>query len=283
MRDVPWNTIARLAREGLHEDIGPGDVTTNALIPAGARARGVIAAQQPLVAAGLEPARACFLWLDAQIRFPIIARHGDGLDAGDPLLVVEGSARAILGAERTALNFLGRLSGIATAARSCVERLAGLPCEVFGTRKTTPGWRWLEKDALEAGGARPHRHGLYDAILIKDNHLALGRGVAASVRAARAACGGGVPIEVEVESIAQLDEALEAGADVILLDNMTLEGMAEAARRAAGRAVLEASGGIVPERLREVAATGVQRVSLGALTHSAPSAAVGLSVEPLDP
>ncbi|MGH9867701.1 MAG: carboxylating nicotinate-nucleotide diphosphorylase [Candidatus Polarisedimenticolia bacterium] len=281
MRSIPWNAIARLAREGLQEDIGPGDVTSQALVVAGARARGVILAQEPLVAAGLEPARLCFLWLDRQARFPVLRDAGDRLAAGEPLLIVEGSARAILMAERTALNFLARLSGIATAARRCVDALQDLDCEVYATRKTTPGWRWLEKDAVAAGGAQPHRAGLHDAVLIKDNHLVVGGGVTSCVHAARSAYGTGMVIEVEVESIEQLEEALEAGADVILLDNMPVPVMAEAARRVRGRAVLEASGGITPDTLRAVASTGVQRISLGALTHSSPAASLSLVLEPL--
>jgi nicotinate-nucleotide pyrophosphorylase (carboxylating) len=281
MRSVPWNTIAHLAREGLMEDVGPGDLTTEAVVPSGLRARAVVKAQQPIVVAGVEPAVLCFRLLEPGVRFPFVAGHGDAVAEGAEVLVVEGPARALLTAERTALNFLGRLSGIATFARRCVETVQGTGCEIFGTRKTAPGWRWLEKDALEAGGARPHRSGLYDAVLIKDNHLALGIGVARSVRLARAACRPGTTIEVEVETLEELDEALREGPDVILLDNMDPDRMREAVRRAAGRALLEASGGITLENLAAVAATGVHRISMGSLTHTAPSASLSLSLEPV--
>jgi nicotinate-nucleotide pyrophosphorylase (carboxylating) len=283
MRSVPWNVIARLAREGLLEDIGPADITTDAVVAEGLRARGAIRAQAPLVVAGIEPAIACFRAVDPGVTVLRQSHHGDRLAAGAEVLVVEGAARALLKAERTALNFLGRLCGIATLAAHCVEAVDGLPCAIYGTRKTTPGWRWLEKDALAAGGARPHRSGLYDAVLIKDNHLAVSAGIAEGVRRARAACGPGVEIEVEVDTLDQLEEALHEGADVILLDNMTLDQMREAVGRTAGRAVLEASGGITHENLRAVASTGVGRVSLGALTHSAPAAPLSLSLESIAP
>jgi len=281
MRSVPWNVVAHLAREGLMEDIGPGDITTNAVVPEERRARAVVSAQQPIVVAGVEPAILCFRLLEPAVRFPFVAAHAASVSAGGAVLVAEGPARALLMAERTALNFLGRLCGIATFTHRAVEAVQGTGCEIFGTRKTTPGWRWLEKDALAAGGARPHRSGLYDAVLIKDNHLALGVGVGQSVRLARAACPPGTTIEVEVETLEELDEALREGPDVILLDNMDTDQMREAVRRAGGRALLEASGGITLETLAAVASTGVNRISMGALTHTAPSAPLSLSLEPV--
>jgi nicotinate-nucleotide pyrophosphorylase (carboxylating) len=281
MRSVPWNLIARLAREGLMEDIGPGDITSEAVVDPDRLARATIRAQAPLVVAGIEPARACFRLMDPCVTFTRLARHGDRLEAGSEVLVVEGRARALLMAERTALNFLGRLCGIASQAARCVQMVDGLPCAIYGTRKTTPGWRWLEKDALVAGGARPHRTGLHDAVLVKDNHLAVAGGVGECVRRARAACGAGITLEVEVDTLDQLDEALREAPDVILLDNMTPDQMREAVRRTAGRAVLEASGGITLDMLREVASTGVDRISLGALTHSAPAVPLSLALEPI--
>ncbi|HKY31085.1 MAG TPA: carboxylating nicotinate-nucleotide diphosphorylase [Candidatus Polarisedimenticolia bacterium] len=278
----PAHLIARLARQALLEDLGPGDLTTGALAPAGRRAWGRIEAGAALVAAGLEPARAAFLALDPAARFPSAAGRGEEVPPGGTLLAVEADAGAILSAERTALNFLGRLCGIATLARRCVREAgaAGTRAGVYATRKTTPGLRWLEKDAAEAGGARRHREGLWDAVLIKDNHLALGYGPAEAVARARAWAGHGVAVEVEVDTLEHLDEALASGADVILLDNMPLEAMREAVRRAetltGRRPALEASGGITLQTVREVAATGVDRISIGALTHSAPAAPLSL-------
>jgi nicotinate-nucleotide pyrophosphorylase (carboxylating) len=192
---------------------------------------------------------------------------------------LEGRARALLTAERTALNLLGRLSGIATATRDVVARLAGLATRVAATRKTTPGLRALEKYAVRVGGGMSHRHGLDDAVLVKDNHVALAGGIAEAVRRVRARVGHTVKLEVEVDTLAQLDEALALGVDSVLLDNMDLPTLREAVRRARGRALVEASGGIRPENVREIAETGVDLVSLGWLTHSAPALDVALDVE----
>lgn len=280
---LPPHLVARLARAALLEDIGAGDLTTRAVVPAGTRCRALIVAESPLVVAGTEVARAAFLLLDPAAR--VACRVAPGVEAapGTTVMEIAGSAAALLAAERTALNFLARLSGIATLTRQCVRAVEGTGATVYDTRKTTPGLRLLEKQAVACGGGRNHRLGLDTGVMIKDNHLALAGGVAPAVRAARAALGAGVPIEVEVESLAGLDEAIGAGADIILLDNMPPPAVAEAVARAraGGRRIeLEASGGITPENIRVYAETGVDRISLGMLTHSAPAAALGMAVRP---
>jgi nicotinate-nucleotide pyrophosphorylase (carboxylating) len=269
-----------LVRRALLEDLGrAGDVTTDAIVPPSARARAVLVARQAGRVAGLEPALHAFRLLDPGGQADV--RLGDGADAsaGQALAHLNGSARALLSAERTALNLLGHLSGIATATRDVVARLHGLPTRVAATRKTTPGLRALEKYAVRVGGGDSHRYGLDDAVLVKDNHVALAGGLGEAVRRVRAAASHVVKVEVEVDDLGQLDEALALGVDAVLLDNMDLETLREAVRRARGRAVIEASGGIRPETVRAVAETGVDLVSLGWLTHSAACLDVALDVE----
>jgi nicotinate-nucleotide pyrophosphorylase (carboxylating) len=220
-----------------------------------------------------------FRLLDGDGRVELAKQDGEDAGAGETIAVVEGSARALLTGERTALNLLGRLSGIATATRSVVERLAGLKTRVASTRKTTPGLRALEKYAVCAGGGQSHRYGLDDAVLIKDNHIALAGGIAEAVRRARSGASHLLRIEVEVDTLEQLEQALALGVDAVLLDNMDLATLREAVRRCAGRAFTEASGGIRPDNVRAVAETGVDLVSLGWLTHSAPALDVALDVE----
>jgi nicotinate-nucleotide pyrophosphorylase (carboxylating) len=269
-----------LVRRALLEDLGrAGDVTTDAVVPADRTARGVIVARAAGRIAGLEPALLAFRLLDPGCRADARLRDGADAPAGAPVARLEATARALLAAERTALNLLGHLSGIATATRDVVARLRGLETRVAGTRKTTPGLRALEKHAVRAGGGSSHRYGLDDAVLIKDNHVALAGGIAEAVRRARASVGHVVKVEVEVDTLGQLDEALAAGAEAVLLDNMDLPNLREAVSRARGRAVTEASGGIRPENVRAVAETGVDLVSLGWLTHSAPALDVALDVE----
>jgi nicotinate-nucleotide pyrophosphorylase (carboxylating) len=269
-----------LVRRALLEDLGrAGDVTTDAVVPADRTARGVIVARAAGRIAGLEPALLAFRLLDPGCRADARLRDGADAPAGAPVARLESTARALLAAERTALNLLGHLSGIATATRDVVARLQGLETRVAGTRKTTPGLRALEKHAVRAGGGSSHRYGLDDAVLIKDNHVALAGGIAEAVRRARASVGHVVKVEVEVDTLGQLDEALAAGAEAVLLDNMDLPTLREAVSRARGRAVTEASGGIRPENVRAVAETGVDLVSLGWLTHSAPALDVALDVE----
>ena len=288
MRSLPANLLGRAVREALREDIGPGDLTCVAVVPAGATARGIIQARQPLVVAGLEAARLAFLETDPRAAVSLVAPSGAEVPVGTVLLNVVGEATGILSAERTALNFLGRLSGIATLTRRCVRLVAGTRAQIYDTRKTTPGLRLLEKHAVAVGGGRNHRIGLFDDVLIKDNHLPLAGGPGAAVKAARARYGPSMCIEIEVSDLDALEEALAAGADIVLLDNMDVGMMREAAARvsrrfagAARRPLLEASGGITLENLRAVAETGVDRISMGMLTHSAPAADVSLALSPL--
>lgn len=271
-------------RRALAEDIGRGDVTTEATIPAAARAHARIVAREAGVVAGMPAAELAFRLLDPHVRFEAWARDGERVEAGMVLADMEGSARALLAAERTALNFLGHLSGIATLAARCMGAVAGTRAVVVDTRKTTPGLRALEKYAVRTGGARNHRAGLDDGILIKDNHIAAAGGVRQAIAAARAHASHLLRIEVECEDEEQVCDAVEAGAEVILLDNMPPERMSRNVkwiRTHAPLTVIEASGGIGtdPEKLAAVAATGVDLISLGALTHSAPNFDVSLEFD----
>ena len=268
-----------VVRRALAEDLGrAGDITTDATVPADRSGEGALVARAAGRVAGLDVALFAFRVLDSAAVIEI--RHSDGADveAGTVLARVGAGARALLTGERTALNFLGHLSGIATATRDVVRRLDGLPTRVACTRKTTPGLRALEKYAVRVGGGDSHRHGLDDAVLIKDNHVALAGGITPAVERARSSVGHMVKVELEVDTLAQLDEALGLDIDVILLDNMELATLREAARRARGRVLTEASGGIRPENVRAVAETGVDLISLGWLTHSAPSLDVALDL-----
>jgi nicotinate-nucleotide pyrophosphorylase (carboxylating) len=273
--------IERLIDLALEEDLGLGDVTSEATIPAEATGRGTFLSKDELVLAGTAVARRVFERLGATCRFD----REDGAPArrGDLLGVAEGPVRALLAAERTSLNFLQRLSGVATTTRRAVDALAagGGRTRLLDTRKTTPGWRRLEKDAVRAGGGVNHRFSLGDGILIKDNHVAACGGVAEAVRRARARGNAMLRVEVEVVDLPGLEEAIAAGADIVLLDNMDDATMAEAVRRARGRVLLEASGNMTLERLPRVAATGVDYVSMGALTHSARAADISFEVDPV--
>jgi nicotinate-nucleotide pyrophosphorylase (carboxylating) len=271
--------IEALVARALAEDIGTGDVTTEATVASGARARATITQKEPGVIFGAAVAGAVFRSLDPDARVTELAPEGEWRGPG-PVLEIEGVARALVSAERTALNFLGRLSGVATFAARCAQAVEGTGARVLDTRKTTPGLRALEKAAVAAGGATNHRAGLYDAILIKENHVALAGGVAAAVAAARAYAPD-LPLEIECRNPAEIDEALGAGARRLLLDNMTAGELRAAVEQVAGRAVLEASGGVTLANLREHAATGVEFVSIGAITHSAPALDLSLTLEPL--
>lgn len=273
-----------LVRRALAEDIGRGDVTTEATVPAGTRASARIVAREAGVVAGLPLARLAFTVLDPSVRFETMAPDGSRVERGETLARLAGEARALLTAERTALNLLGRLCGIASLAARCAAAVAGTRAVVVDTRKTTPGLRVQEKYAIRVGGARNHRVGLDDGILIKDNHIAAAGGIAAAVARARAHAQHLLKIEVECDSEEQVRQALDAGADVILLDNMAperLHACVALIRETAPRTLIEASGniGTDPERLAAVAATGVDLISLGALTHSAPNFDVGLDFE----
>jgi nicotinate-nucleotide pyrophosphorylase (carboxylating) len=263
----------------LEEDLGRGDVTTACVLDGdGGSARAVLLAKEPLVVAGLAVARRVFERVDPAIAFEARAADGDRAEPGAVVAAVEGPAASILAAERTALNFLQRLSGVATLARRFADAVTGTGARVVDTRKTTPGWRALEKAAVRAGGCGNHRIDLGSGILIKDNHVAAAGGVRAAVERARARAPHGLRVEVEVTSPEELEEALAAGAELVLLDNMSVEAMARAAAAAHARgARVEASGGIRLETVAAVARAGVDLISVGALTHSAP--AVDLSLE----
>jgi nicotinate-nucleotide pyrophosphorylase (carboxylating) len=270
--------LRELVRRALSEDIGGGDVTSAACVPDGARGRATVIQKEAGVIFGLEAAAIAFAELDPGVAVLERGPEGEWREPGAVVLVVEGDGRALLAAERTALNFLTHLSGVATAAARAAAALAGTGARVLDTRKTIPGLRELEKAAVRAGGGENHRHGLYDQILIKENHIAMAGGVGAAVRAARAHAPE-LPLEVEVRDTAEIDEALEAGAVRLLLDNMDLAALRAAVARVAGRAALEASGGITLETLRAVGGTGVDFVSMGSLTHSAPALDLSLLVE----
>ena len=260
----------------LAEDVGPGDVTTQATIPEGVAGEAVILAKAHGVLAGLPVAAEVFRRVDRGIRFEELAQDGEPVASGDVVARLSGPLRGILTGERVALNFLGRLSGIATLTAEFVTAVAPYRAVILDTRKTTPGWRLLEKYAVRCGGGRNHRLGLYDMVLIKDNHIAACGSLSEAVRRVRAA-GVKVPIEVEVKDLDELAEALSLGVDRILLDNMDLEELREAVRLAGGKVPLEASGGVTLENVAEVAACGVEFISVGAITHSAP--ALDLSLE----
>jgi nicotinate-nucleotide pyrophosphorylase (carboxylating) len=274
---------AQLVASALAEDVGDGDVTTAATVPEDARARAVISQKAPGVVFGIELGERTFRALDPGVALERLGPEGEWREGG-PVLRIEGSAGAILTAERTALNFMQRLSGIATLTARYVKAIEGTGARILDTRKTTAGMRALEKAAVAAGGGTNHRAGLYDAILIKENHAELAGGVAEAVRRARASAPG-LPLEVECRTIEEVDEALEAGAGRpgfrILLDNMSIDQLRGAVARVAGRAELEASGGVTLETVRAIASTGVQFVSVGALTHSPPALDLSLLLEPM--
>jgi len=268
-----------VVRRALSEDLGGGDVTTEAIVPADRRARGILVAKADCVVAGLDVAVETFRQLDPSVSVVVRRKDGARCASGDEIAELTGQARALLVGERTALNFLQRLSGIATRARAFVDAAAGR-IAILDTRKTTPTLRALEKYAVAVGGATNHRTGLFDAVLVKDNHIRLAGGVGAAVRLVRGRRPGAA-VEVEAQTLAQVDEALEAGAEVVLADNLSVEDVRETVRRARGRAKVEVSGGVTLERVRELAATGADFVSVGALTHSAPAADISLEIEPV--
>ncbi len=273
-------TIDDAVGRALTEDVGDGDVTAAATVEADARGRALITQKAPGVVFGLALVEATFRALDRGVEIERLSDEGVWRDQG-PVLRAEGAARALLTGERTALNFLARLSGIATMATRFRQAIDGTGAELLDTRKTTPGLRSLEKAAVAAGGGTNHRRGLYDAILIKENHVALAGGVGAAIRRAQAfGDSAGLPVEVECRTLAEVDEALAAGAPRILLDNFSVAELRAAVTRTAGRAELEASGGVTLETVREIAATGVDFVSVGALTHSAPALDFSLILEP---
>jgi nicotinate-nucleotide pyrophosphorylase (carboxylating) len=263
----------------LAEDLGHGDLTTQAVVPEGARARGTILQKGPGVLAGLDVARAVFERVDPDVSFSALVPEGEWRQPG-PAVGVEGATASILAAERTAINFLGLLSGVATLTARYVAAVEGTGATILDTRKTVPGLRALQKAAVAAGGGSSHRAGLHDAILVKENHVRSAGGVAEAASRALAGAPDGVTVEVEVESLDELAAALDAGVGRVLLDNMGLGHLRMAVELARGRAQLEASGGITLETVRDVAETGVDFISVGALTHSAPALDLSLLLHP---
>lgn len=279
----PSADVNRVLRAAFDEDLGcGGDVTTRALVPEDQRACATVLAEEPLVLAGLDMAVLAFALLDPTARRIAGLQDGEEAQAGQVVLEVEGRARALLTAERTALNLLGRLCGIATATRRVVRRLGDSGSQVFDTRKTTPGLRHLEKYAVRCGGGQNHRMGLHDMALIKENHIAMVGGIGEAVRRVRASLAEQIPIQVEVSDLGQLDEALEAGAELILLDHFDLDMVERAVQRVGTDAVLEVSGGVSPEQAEALARrTGVPRISMGLLTRGAVWSDLSLDIVPM--
>lgn len=272
--------IQRAIREALSEDIGTGDVTTLATVPLDARNQALMVARAPLVLAGVDFSEAAFRELDATAKIERFVADGAHLTAGETLLKIEGKTHALLSAERVALNFVQRLSGVATATARYVELVKGTKARILDTRKTTPGWRRFEKYAVSCGGGQNHRIGLYDMVLIKDNHLAALVGekpnpVAAAVARARSQYPN-LKVEVEADTLEQVKQAVDSGADIILLDNMSHETLKEAVKLVAGRAKTEASGGVNMATCRSIAEAGVDFISIGSITHSAAAVDVAL-------
>ncbi|MQB07046.1 carboxylating nicotinate-nucleotide diphosphorylase [Agrobacterium tumefaciens] len=277
---LPRIIVEPLVRNALLEDLGlAGDITSAAVIPADHRSVVVMAAREPGVIAGLDAAELAFQLVDPTIVMRRQVQDGAAVAPGDIIATIEGPSRGLLTAERTALNFLGHLSGIASVTATIAVAISGTKASVACTRKTTPGLRALEKYAVRAGGGMNHRFALYDAVLIKDNHIAVAGGVRDAIRSAKAGVGHLVKIEVEVDTLLQLREAMEEGVDAVLLDNMTPEQLREAVQIVAGRAITEASGRITPQTAAAIAATGIDLISVGWLTHSAPVLDIGLDFQ----
>jgi nicotinate-nucleotide pyrophosphorylase (carboxylating) len=279
MRDLDGRTLRTLVTGWLAEDVGRGDVTTAAVVPSDTFGRARLEARAPGTVAGLEAAALCFELAAGDVKWISEAEDGDRVSPLMVLARLEGDLRTILIGERAALNIVGRLSGVATLTRSYVDAVAGTTARIVDTRKTTPGLRMLEKRAVVLGGGTNHRFGLDDAILVKDNHIAVAGGVEEAVRRAVAGAPHGMKVEVEVQSLEELEIAIDAGASVVMLDNMAPEDVRTAVSTADGRVLLEASGGITLENVRQYAETGVDLISVGALTHSAPALDVALEIE----
>lgn len=270
--------VEDIVRRALEEDIGTGDLTTEATVPAGATAEAIIHTKEEGVIAGLDAVRIVFRILDPAIAFTAEVSDGTFVPKGTVIARLAGSARAILMGERTALNLLQRMSGIATMTRRAVEAVKFFPTRIVDTRKTAPGLRLLDKYAVRMGGGQNHRFGLYDAVLIKDNHIKVAGGIGAAVAAARKAIPFTAKVEVETENLEQVQEALTAGADIIMLDNMDYDTMRKAVELINGRALVEASGKVTVETVTDVAKTGVDFISMGALTHSVKALDISLDI-----
>jgi nicotinate-nucleotide pyrophosphorylase (carboxylating) len=281
LKDLPDFLVERAVKAALEEDLGlAGDITTRATVPDTTLANAAITARAPGCIAGLQCAEAVFRFLDTGVSFKTEVSDGGDVKPGDTVALVSGPAAAILTGERVALNFLCHMSGIATATRAFVKAIEDTDTHICCTRKTTPGLRAFEKYAVRAGGGQNHRFGLYDAVLIKDNHIAAAGGVGAAVTRARDHAGHMIKIEIEVDTLDQLDEVLSLDVDAVLLDNMRVDKLAEAVRRAEGKVVTEASGGVTLETVREIAETGVDLISVGSLTHSPKALDLGLDFLP---
>ena len=271
--------VRDLVERALKEDIGPGDVTSEAIIPPESTSRAVILAKQFLVLAGIEVSREVFHTLDPTIQFTPLAKDGDGIPAGTELVRLSGNTRALLTGERVALNLLQHLSGIATLTAKYVEMVKGLKAGVLDTRKTIPGLRQLEKYAVRMGGGRNHRFGLFDGVLIKDNHIKAAGSITRAVERAREKANHLLKIEVETKTLDEVSEALSVKADIIMLDNMHVDMMRESVTLIAGRALVEASGNVTLGTIRAIAETGVDFISSGSLTHSAPAADISMKIK----
>ena len=280
--DFIMNSIKHLIKTALKEDIGSGDITTDNLVDPDLEGKGVIMAKEPFVIAGLDVVGQVFKRLDSKIIFKSVYSDGDAVKDGETIASVEGKLRALLSGERTALNFLQRLSGIATCVHSYVEKLSNKSVRLVDTRKTAPGWRVLEKYAVRVGGAYNHRMGLYDGVLIKDNHIAACGGIIKAVDLIRTRVSHLSKIEVEVSNLNQVKDAMDAGADVIMLDNMNIEQIKAAVALIAGKAAVEVSGGITKSGLKPLEDAGVDIISVGALTHSAVCVDISMRIETAD-
>lgn len=270
--------IDKIIEQALLEDIGTGDITTESIIPSNLKAKGIIKTSEGGVVAGLDIVFLVFVKLDSEICFQPKIKDGNKILPGEILGEITGPARTILKGERVALNFLQRMSGIATITSKFCQQVKDFPVRIFDTRKTTPGLRILEKYAVRMGGGHNHRFGLYDAVLIKDNHIAVAGGIKSAVNSVRKQISHTVKIEVEVENLSQFQEALKVQVNIIMLDNMDLETMKEAVKLVKGKALIEASGGITLEKVKEIAQTGVDLISVGALTHSVKALDISMEI-----
>lgn len=279
--NLDLRVIEPIVQAALVEDIGYGDITTQSVVAEDQMGKASLVVKEPGVIAGLDVAACAFRQIDKNLVITRLAKDGDAVAKGQSIMQVEGSARSILMAERVALNFLQRMSGIATRTSRFAEQVRYYNAKITDTRKTTPGLRILEKYAVRVGGGRNHRFGLFDAVLIKDNHIEMAGGVKEAIMAARHHIPHTTKVEIEVETLEQIEEALEVKADIIMLDNMTSEMMNEAVEMIAGRAIVEASGGVTEETIVEIAKTGVDYISIGALTHSIKSLDISLDIEAL--
>ena len=273
-----FEVIKPIIDYALNEDIGIGDITTNSLIPVDLQARATMVAKASGIVAGLSVAEYIFRTLDPQIKWKAFIHDGDRISTGELILEISGSYRALLTGERLALNFMQRMSGIATMTNNCVRELEDYHTQILDTRKTVPGLRLLDKYAVLMGGGTNHRIGLYDMVLIKDNHIKIAGGITAAVEQIKKNLSGSIKLEVEVTNLSEVSEALAAGADIIMLDNMTLHAMAESVKLINGQAKVEASGNMTIERLKKVAATGVDFISIGALTHSVTAFDISMNI-----